>query len=57
MYADDIGVLAEFPEEVQMMLGIMGQYTVEWKLSFKVAKTMHGCGGEKWQLKMEDQWV
>ena len=34
LYADDVVLLAESPDELQKMLDMMGQYAEEWKFSF-----------------------
>ena len=39
MYADDVVLLAESPDELQKMLDMMGLYAEEWKFSFNASKS------------------
>ena len=59
MYADDVVLLAESPDELQKMLDMMGQYAEEWKFSFNASKckTMvvgATSGSEKWRISGEE---
>jgi len=40
MYADDIIIMAEMPEEMQLVLNILEQYCNKWKLNLDKYKTL-----------------
>ena len=55
LYADDIVLLGESPEELQKMLDRMGQYAEEWKFSFNASKSKTmvvgaTSGSERWRI-------
>ena len=59
LYADDVVLLAEFPDELQKMLDMMGQYTEEWKFSFNASKSKTMAvgatsGSERWRISGEE---
>ena len=59
LYADDIVLLAESPEELQKMLDRMGQYAEEWKFSFNASKSKTmvvgaTSGSERWRINGEE---
>ena len=59
MYADDVVLLAESPDELQKMLDMMGQYAEEWKFSFNASKSKTmvvgaTSGSERWRVSGEE---
>ena len=40
MYADDIIIMAEMPEDLQLVLNILEQYCNKWKLNLDKYKTL-----------------
>ena len=59
LYADDVVLLAESPDELQKMLDMMGQYAEEWKFSFNASKSKTmvvgaASGSERWRIRGEE---
>ena len=59
LYADDVVLLAESPDELQKMLDMMGQYAEEWKFSFNASKSKTmvvgaTSGSERWRIRGEE---
>ena len=59
LYADDVVLLAEAPDELQKMLDMVGQYAEEWKFSFNASKSKSmvvgaTSGSERWRISGEE---
>ena len=59
LYADDIVLLAESPDELQRMLDTVGEYAEEWRFTFNAVKSKTmvvgtSSGGSSWRINGQE---